>query len=337
MNQNPKVSILVPVYGVEKFIERCAISLFEQTFEDIEYIFVNDCTPDKSIYILNKVLNKYPNRKEQVKIIDHEVNSGVSAVRNTLIDNAKGDYILFVDSDDYLALDAIQLLYGKIIQEKADIVVCDFYEVFKTDLVESIQIIEDHKHDFLKSTISVQTLVPFWNKLIKRELFTKYNIRAKKGFNYGEDYLIMPKIIYYANKISKLDKTLYYYSQINSNSYTSQELSKKHIDSIVFVLNDLTDFFKNKPDYSLFRDALLQGKLRKKMDLLFFADREYLHEINNLFIETETLKDKRFLLSRDKISYPLLKCRYINLFLVYRYIYKILFDIKKRLEKRTIK
>lgn len=334
MNINTKVSILVPIYGVEKFIERCAISLFDQTFQDIEYIFVNDCTPDESIDVLKNTLERYPHRKAQVKIINHKVNSGIAETRNTLLDNATGDYILFVDSDDYLEINAVELLYYKAMLERSEIVVCDFYEVFETDLVESKQIVEEHKNNFLKSIISVQTLVPFWNKLIKRELFTKHNIRAKKGFNYGEDYLVMTKIIYFATRISKVDKSLYYYSQTNNNSYTSQKLSKKHTDSIIFALNNLTLFFKDKEDNALYENALIQGKLRKKMDMLFFADKKYIKELNALFPETNDLKDKTFLLSRDKISYPLLKRNYIGLFLLYRNIYKLLFNIKSNLAKK---
>ena len=105
-----KVSILVPVYGVEKYIERCARSLFEQTYDNIEYIFVDDCTKDRSIVILQKVLEGYPNRKNQVKILHHEKNRGLSAARNTALDASTGDYLMHVDSDDYLRKDAVLLL-----------------------------------------------------------------------------------------------------------------------------------------------------------------------------------------------------------------------------------
>lgn len=98
-----KVSILVPIYGVEQYIERCAKSLFEQTYSEIEYVFVNDCTKDDSIGVLNRVLEKFPQRKLQVRIINHEKNKGLGAARRTAILNANGDYILHVDSDDYIA------------------------------------------------------------------------------------------------------------------------------------------------------------------------------------------------------------------------------------------
>ncbi len=101
MNVNEKVSIIVPIYNVEKYIERCAVSLFEQDFEDIEYIFVNDCTPDNSVEILEKVIEKYPNRKSHLKIVHHKENKGLGSARNTGLEQATGNYILHIDSDDW--------------------------------------------------------------------------------------------------------------------------------------------------------------------------------------------------------------------------------------------
>lgn len=97
-----KVSVLVPVYGVEKYIERCAVSLFEQTHRDMEYVFVNDCTPDRSISILRSVIERYPDRARQVRIIDNEVNRGVGATRAVAIAAATGECIMHADSDDYM-------------------------------------------------------------------------------------------------------------------------------------------------------------------------------------------------------------------------------------------
>ena len=97
-----KISILTPIYGVEKYIEQCARSLFEQSYASIEYIFVDDCTPDKSIGILQSLLKEYPERAQQVRIIHHDRNRGVGAARQTALMAATGDYLLFADSDDML-------------------------------------------------------------------------------------------------------------------------------------------------------------------------------------------------------------------------------------------
>lgn len=98
----PKVSIIIPVYGVEKYIERSARSLFEQTLDDIEYLFIDDCTPDKSVEILKRVLEEYPHRKSQVVIHRMEQNSGQAKVREWGMRNATGEYVIHCDSDDWV-------------------------------------------------------------------------------------------------------------------------------------------------------------------------------------------------------------------------------------------
>ena len=120
------VSILVPVYNVSDFIERCLHTLFRQTYPNIQYIFVDDCSPDRSVEIIQDVLKDYPQRKDDVKIIKHEKNRGLAAARNTGLENAEGDFILNIDSDDFIELDMVELMFGKTKEEEDNIVVCDF-------------------------------------------------------------------------------------------------------------------------------------------------------------------------------------------------------------------
>lgn len=120
----PLVSILVPVYNVGAFLEKNLVSLFEQTFDKMEFIFVNDASTDNSMQILNEVLEYYPNRKEQVHIMQHSENKGLAAARTTALQNAHGDYLLHVDSDDWLELDMVEKMYQSAIYNNADIVCC---------------------------------------------------------------------------------------------------------------------------------------------------------------------------------------------------------------------
>ena len=123
----PKVSFLVPVYNVSAYIGRCARSLFEQTFDDIEYIFVNDCTPDDSMERLEAVIEQYPERAGQVKIINQEQNQGPGTARNVALLAASGEYVCCVDSDDYVDADMVDAMYAKAVAEGADIVVADMW------------------------------------------------------------------------------------------------------------------------------------------------------------------------------------------------------------------
>ena len=130
MNSDMKVSILVPIYGVERFIERCAISLFEQTYHNIEYIFVNDCTKDKSISVLENIIERFPQRKPFVKIINHKHNKGLAGARNTAVESATGDFIMHVDSDDYVDKEIVAKAVLKQQENNADIVVIDFKKAY---------------------------------------------------------------------------------------------------------------------------------------------------------------------------------------------------------------
>ena len=125
----PKVSIVIPVYNVEKYIERCVRTLFAQTLDDLEYIFVDDCSPDNSIDVMLKVLEEYPVRKPQVKLIRHEINQGVSQSRQDGVEAATGEYIIHCDPDDWVELDMYEQLYTKAKETNADLVLCDYYEV----------------------------------------------------------------------------------------------------------------------------------------------------------------------------------------------------------------
>ena len=303
---NPKVSILVPIYGVEKFIERCAISLFEQTFDNLEYIFVNDQTKDKSIKILENIIERYPNRKESIKIINHEINKGLAGARNTAVSNASGDYILHVDSDDYLELNTIDLLYNKAISEGADIVTCDFLLEWNKTSKIAVQNIGNDKISFLQLMLSASTMVGLVNKLIKRSIYIDNNIFAIEDINLGEDFVTTPRLVYFSNKIAKVSLPLYHYIQTNSNSY-SKNLNKKNINDVLFVLNYLEDFFKNKSDYDLYRESILKGKLKKKIELVSFADNKYINDLIKEFPETNRIENLTFLSKKEEIIFELIK------------------------------
>ena len=123
----PKVSIVVPVYKVEAYIEQFVRSLFEQTLEDLEFIFVDDASPDESVAIIKRVLDEYPQRKGQVKFIRHEHNMDLPQTRKDGLNAATGEYLIYVDSDDWVEPNYAELLYTKAQETNADIVVCDCY------------------------------------------------------------------------------------------------------------------------------------------------------------------------------------------------------------------
>ena len=127
-NRRAKVSVVIPVYGVEKYIERCVRTLFGQTLDDMEFIFVNDCTPDCSIDLLCSVLEEFPQRKEQVRIINQPHNMGAAKAREVGIKAATGEYIIHCDSDDWVERDAYRKMYDCAKRHDYDIVIADYCE-----------------------------------------------------------------------------------------------------------------------------------------------------------------------------------------------------------------
>lgn len=284
---NPKVSILVPVYGVEKFIERCVISLLEQSFDDIEYVFVNDCTPDKSIEIIIKTLERYPNRIKQSKIINHDNNKGLAGARNTAVENSTGDFILHVDSDDYLELNAIELLYKKAYKYDAEVVMCDYYLEWTSKVKIIKQVFDLDVKTLICKMLSSQAGSSVWNKLILRDLYLKNNVRTVEGINYGEDFLVIPQIVYHATKVAKVDEPLYHYMQENENSYT-QFFSEKNIENLKVVFFKLEQFFKGKEYTEEYLHSIKLGKARKKIEIINFAKLSTLKMYDISFFDTDS-------------------------------------------------
>lgn len=212
----PKVSVIVPVYNVEKYIERCARSLFEQTLDDIEYIFVNDASSDASMQVLRNVLEYYPHRKDRVLLIDQSINSGPSVTRNLGLKKASGDYVIFCDSDDYLDLNAYESLYAKALEHNADIVACGI-EVVTHNGVDSWQLLfgqdelqwTDLLNDFTKIEGGIYSSM--CNKLIKRDLLMQNEIFFDENTAMWEDLYTTIRARYFAKTMYVIDIPFYHY------------------------------------------------------------------------------------------------------------------------------
>lgn len=242
---NYKVSVLVPVYGVEKYIERCARSLFEQTYKNIEYIFVDDCGSDRSIDVLKQVLECYPNRKPNVRIVQHERNKGLAAARNTAVACANSDFILHVDSDDYVDLNFVEKLVDKQKDSGADIISSDcLYEgVYKKETQRCTR--TKSSQQLTLSCIFGQDLANVCGRLIRKNLYVDKNIYAKEGVNMAEDYQVISRLAYYAKKVDYIEDSFYHYINTNENSYSMVFNEKKVLDQITSC-DIVYEFFKDK-------------------------------------------------------------------------------------------
>lgn len=263
----PLVSVCVPVYGVEHYIEKCCRSLFGQTYSNIEYIFVDDCTPDGSIEIVKQVLHDYPTRKEMVKIIHHEKNNGLSGARNTAIAATTGEYLLHVDSDDYLDLNVVECLVRKAQEVAADVVLYDMRYLYSDKQHAVHQQIPDTKGECVKEALTFRVSVCVCGGLYATRLFKTTGIKFIEGLNFGEDYVVKPRILYYARKIVHCEGCYYNYVQYNASSYTISYKSK-NVDDLIKAISILDTFFKEKSDFEIYADSLIEAHFLVKIRLL---------------------------------------------------------------------
>lgn len=285
----PLVSTLVPIYGVEKYIERCAVSLFEQTYPNIEFIFVDDCSKDRSIEILNQTIKRYPHIEKKVKIIRHNQNGGLKASRNTAVENATGDFVIHVDSDDYVEKDAIEKLVN--LQQSCDYdIVSSEYNMHVCKNV-SRRVIADYESpkEMLISILKKENEPTTWGRLIRRSLYIENSLKWDEKSLMSEDWQMTPRLFYYAQKTAIIHTPLFNYNKENETSATAIfNPTKMAADAECKVL---FQFFGDKEP--IFKDALNYGRTKMVLSgLVALSTRSNCDEIYERYLEMlETCND----------------------------------------------
>ena len=267
MEQKIKVSILVPFYKVERYVGRCVESLFTQTYHNVEYVFVNDCTPDNSMEVINDKIEEY-GLASKCKMIVHEQNLGISASRNDCLDNMTGDYFLFIDSDDYIDTDMVELLVEAAIKENADISGCGYIEEFADHSVEHPQKYTND-HDEMMRAITLLTIKGvMWKLLVRSTIVTDHRdeVRFIPDRNMVDDYLFCCQIFYYAQRFVGVDRCMYHWIQYNPNNYTHTTVFA--VESQAAAIRKVEQFYKEKGIYGVVEDELTQRKFISKLPLL---------------------------------------------------------------------
>lgn len=311
MANDVKVSICVPIYNVAAYIEECAESLFNQTYNNIEYIFVDDNSPDSSVQILCNVLDRYPQRKDAVRIIRHEENKGLACARITAIKSVTGKYILHVDSDDYLEADAVKLLVESAENNNAQVVIGQNYLVRNKQRVQAPKVNYEDKDVLIHKMLEMSVSPSIWGKLFAADLFS-YDLDTMpvEGLNHGEDYATVPRLLYCAKTIAYLDEPVYNYRLINTFSYTSN-FTEKSFQNLIKANEKLNHFFKDKYDKEFLDYCTLRLKVRMiKPDTFRFYPR-----INQLYPDVTRRMERRLAL-KERILLFLLRH---NLFTLTRY------------------
>ena len=250
----PKISILTPIYGVEKYIEQCARSLFDQSYADIEYIFVNDCTKDRSIEILESVMTDYPERARQVSIIQHECNKGLGAARHTAFEAATGKYVMHVDSDDILPPDAVRLLVEAAESHHADVVDGGYAEWENGQVSNPCKAIHA-RHQQYERWLLCQNITTnrIWGRIYRREMLLEHGINSMEGIDYGEDYIVVARALFHAKRHT-INDIVYYYRMDNITSYT-HDLSEKNLKSYFRACQLVASFIEQEDKEGIYRTA----------------------------------------------------------------------------------
>ncbi len=270
-----KVSVIVPVYNVEKYLKKCLDSLVKQTLNGVEIIVVNDGSPDNSQKIIDEYTKKYKNVKSYIK-----ENGGLSDARNYGIKKATGEYISFVDSDDYIKNDMLEKMYNYAIKQNLDVVVCDSINVYDN----GSEILIKSNNNYSDNDVCNYIISPpmACTRLFKKTIFDK--IQFKKNIYY-EDLEMTPKVVNITEKVGFVSEGLYYYVQRDGSIMKQNVFNKKLLD-IFDVLksnkNLLENKFSKEIEYMYITHLLRTASLRF---LNYDNGKEYIYKIHNIMKE----------------------------------------------------
>lgn len=272
------VSVIVPMYNVARYIERCAMSLFNQTYSEIEYIFIDDGSEDDTLVKLYTLINQFSEHRSHTEIIKLETNSGVAVARQVGLDAARGDFVAFVDADDFVPEDFVQNLLDCIEKFGLDIVICDHVHVFSDREVRIHTVHAQNKNDYCALLMTGIIHAGFCNKLIKKRLFIENGLHFSSNLLVLEDKSMMVKLFYYASNIGHCADTVYYYNKTNENSLTSQSKAKQ-VNSLVRVWDEIMGFYQDKIMDSKMEEAVEFFRIGILASLLFFLNKSRLKEL----------------------------------------------------------
>jgi len=310
------VSVVIPVYGVEMYIEKCTRQLMSQSLDNMEFIFVDDCTTDNSMAVLESVLKEFPERTPQVRILHHEHNMGLPAARQTGLSVARGKYVAHCDSDDWVDADMYRKLYEKAESEDADIVFCDYNVVSGDRIRQRRAFVEGLSREELYRRLFSQD-IPWnlWSKLVRRSLYDHPDI-TPPSYTHGEDMVLFLQLLYFSGKLSYVPEALYYYVQNSATALhaPTEEMVLRRFEQAKTNTQLALDFFQSHQPYPEISYDLLYLKLTQREYLHpLMGNRRYYEQWKNSFPEVNSaVLAHRHIKLRHKIKFVLLYLRILR-------------------------
>lgn len=323
------ISIIIPVYNASAVIQRCLESINRQNYRKLEILFVDDCCTDDSMDKLNDFLRQNITDLK-IKCIHHEHNRGVAAARNTGLDNATGEYIYYLDADDFMEGNAIELMYREAERCQADITGCEWYLSFQKNERHMVQADANNGDElFVKMSRGVIRW-NLWLFLVRRSLYEQNSIRFIEGMNMGEDMMVMMKLALCSGKTVIMHTPLYHYVQTKSDSLTKTWSTgyQRQIDANV---NEVENYIRINRDDTCLKKELDYLKLNIKLPLLISLSKSDYEKWQNWFSEANknimgnkdiSLRTRLLQLAASKHLYGLIKL--YNL-VVIKFVYGILY------------
>ena len=246
----PKISVIVPVYNTEKYLRKCLDSLVFQTLEEIEIIAVDDGSTDQSGLILDEYQDKYP---QKMKVV-HKENGGQASARNLAFDLCTGEYIGFLDSDDFVKTDMFEKMYQKAVVADADYVACGYTDIMYDDEKEIVlQEYVASKPAYKTKDMFFEALVSPFLHIYRRELLVKSGVKFTQGYIY-EDTAFYLNLIPYVKKLEVLEESLAY--RVRHANSTTTTFKKEKVRNIIPVIQDSVDFYKNNNHFDEYKNEL---------------------------------------------------------------------------------
>lgn len=326
------VSVIIPVYNVENYLEECLESLLKQTYKETEIIIIDDGSTDKSM----EIIKSYSKKFNKFNLISQE-NSGVAQVRNIGLSKATGEYVLFVDSDDFLEPSMIEAMYNKAVYNRSDIVICDYYIYYDANKkIIAKYYCSDSAYsgdEIIKMMIEFKIQGQLWNKMFKRETLIKNNFQFENG-RIIEDIFPVFKLIENCSNITFINKPLYYYRQRN-DSYV-YNVNKKLLDDYYYAMSNVMSYIEKRYSYiekestNIFRSNVLAMLICNYIK--FVGTKKENKEINSYIkkfdVSFKILRGIKNISNVNKIKTILWKLKFSEIF-KYFYHRKIIREKKK--------
>ncbi|PJJ84052.1 glycosyltransferase family 2 protein [Mucilaginibacter auburnensis] len=261
MGNNPKVSVIIPVYNAQRHLEKCVNSVINQSFDDLEVILINDGSADSS----GQMCDEFAGRDKRIRVF-HQSNKGISYTRQFAIDNATGDYIQFVDSDDWIEANTLAELYGYAAKNDLDVIGSNF--VMDLGSKNKNIICQYPTPDKFREAVISNEWGVVWKHFMRRNLFSENGISFPSGINHGEDYIVCVKLLLATNKIATLNLFGYHYNYIPTDTSLTRNSGIKSTLDQIYATSVVEEFIDSNPAFARYKAALTKRKLYCSQNLI---------------------------------------------------------------------